>query len=488
MKLDICDTGIELRPDHHRVVTRLFVAGMEDVGPGDSRATAVLQRILVLSEDEVAAAMDDIDARFSSRHRALHDVFRRHAEQLESHMTAGEGISELRRLLIGAMFTHEFSVEGAALCNPSMVLLPDDGLTAGRRFVMSVRGIGEGHRSSIGFRTGIVGADGVVTIDPPGRFPVIGDVGPGVHRRSVFHLHLGDLHDDNGNAAFTLDSLGEEFTDDELRERKEALKTEHTTRRNTGATITRLDVIARSSYRLTFDPTTKVSERLLWPHAPAESHGMEDARFVRFVDDDGTATFYATYTAFDGINISQHMLQTDDFITFDVSPTAGAAAQGKGLALFPRKVGGRYVALSRSDRESNSIAFSDDLRCWPTSQQFQVPEQTWDMLQLGNCGSPIETSSGWLVITHGVGAMRTYALGALLLDLDDPTVVLASLDHPVMTPDNRRRDGYVPNVLYTCGGAAIGDTLVLPYGIGDQMIGVATMSIAALLASMRPAR
>jgi predicted GH43/DUF377 family glycosyl hydrolase len=369
-----------------------------------------------------------------------------------------------------------------------MVLLPDDGLTAGRRFVMSVRGIGEGHRSSIGFRTGVVGADGVVTIDPPGRFPVIGDAGPGVHRRSVFHLHLDDLGDDNGNAAFTLDCLGEEFSDDELRARKEALKAEHTTRRNTGATIARLDAIARSSYLLTFDPTTKVSERLLWPHAPAESHGMEDARFVRFVDDDGTATFYATYTAFDGITKSQHMLQTDDFITFDVSPTAGAAAQGKGLALFPRKIGGRYVALSRSDRESNSVAFSDDLRCWPTAEQIQVPEQTWDMLQLGNCGSPIETSSGWLVITHGVGAMRTYEIGAILLDLDDPTVVIATLDHPIMTPDNRRRDGYVPNVLYTCGGAAIGDTFVLPYGIGDQMIGVATMSIAALVAGMRPTR
>jgi predicted GH43/DUF377 family glycosyl hydrolase len=488
MHLDITDTGIELRPDHHRVVTRLFVPGIEEVGPGDSRAGAVLQRILELPEADVVAAMVDIDARFGSRHRGLHETFLQHAEQLESHMPTGDGATEQRRLLIGAMFTHEFSVEGAALCNPSIVLLPDDGHTEGRRFVMSVRGIGEGHRSSIGFRTGMVGPDGVVSIDPPGRFPVIGDAGPGVHRRSVFHLHLGDLGDDNGNAAFTLDCLGEEFTDEELRERKEALKSEHTTRRNTGATIARLDTIARSSYRISFDPTTKVSERLLWPHSPAESHGMEDARFVRFVEDDGSATYYATYTAFDGITISQHMLQTDDFVHFDVSPTAGAAAQGKGLALFPRKVGGRYAALSRSDRESNSVAFSDDLRCWPTSQQIQVPEQTWDMLQLGNCGSPIETSAGWLVITHGVGAMRTYALGAILLDLHDPTLVLATGNGPIMTPDNRRRDGYVPNVLYTCGGAAIGDTLVLPYGIGDQMIGVATMSVSALLAGLQPAR
>jgi predicted GH43/DUF377 family glycosyl hydrolase len=485
MSLDMTDTGIELRPDHHRVVTRLFVPGIEDVGPGDSRATVVLKRILELSDDEVAAAMDDIDARFASRHRGLHDTFRKHADQLESHMVSGAEISTRRRLLIGAMFTHEFSVEGAALCNPSMVLLPDDGHADGRRFVMSVRGIGEGHRSSIGFRTGTVGSDGVVSMDPAGRYPVIGEPSAGLHRRSVFHLRLAGISDDNGNAGFVLDCLGETFSDDELLVRKEALRAETSTRRNTIPTVAHLDSIARSSYQLSFDPATKLSERVIWPHSPAEAHGMEDARLVRFVDDDGSATYYATYTAFDGVGISQHLLQTDDFVHFDISPTAGAAAKGKGLALFPRKVGGRYVALSRSDRESNSVAFSDDLRCWPTSEQIQVPERTWDMLQLGNCGSPIETSAGWLVLTHGVGAMRTYALGAILLDLDDPTVVLATSDGPIMRPDNRRRDGYVPNVLYTCGGAALGDTLVLPYGIGDQMIGVATMSLDGLLGTLR---
>jgi predicted GH43/DUF377 family glycosyl hydrolase len=418
----------------------------------------------------------------------LHTTFRRHAEQLESHMVADDAISEPRRLLIGAMFTHEFSIEGAALCNPSIVLLPGDERAEARRFVMSVRGIGEGHRSSIGFRTGSIGTDGEVSMDPPGRFPTMGELSAGVHRRAVFHLSLDDLGDDNGNAAFTLDIMTEEFSDEDLALRRQALKAEHSTRRNTDSTLRHLDEIARSSYRLRFDPTTKVSERVIWPHAPAETQGMEDARFVHFVDDDGSSTYYATYTAFDGSIISQHMLQTDDFVSFDVSPTAGAAAHGKGLALFPRKIGGRYAALSRSDRESNSIAFSDDIRCWPTSTQIQVPEQTWDMLQLGNCGSPIETDDGWLVLTHGVGAMRTYAIGAILLDLDDPTVVLGCTDRPLMTPDVRRRDGYVPNVLYSCGGTALGDHLVLPYGIGDQTIGVATMSITAVIKSMRPAR
>ncbi len=486
MTLTVNETGIELRPDHHRVVARLFVPGREDVGPGDSRAGAVLDRILALDEAEVEAALLDIDQRFNRRHRDLHGTFRHHADLLASHMTLSGPLTEARHLLIGATFTHEFSIEGAALCNPSIVLLPDVLDDGARRFVMSVRGIGEGHRSSIGFRTGAIAGDGTVTMDVPGPFPTIAVPSPGLNRRSVFHLHLEELGDDNENASFALDSLGEYFSDEELFERTTELSAEHSTRRNTGRTVEHLDDLARSSYVVSYGPESKVSERVLWPHSPAEAQGMEDARFVQFTDDDGATTYYATYTAFDGKNISQHVVQTDDFATFDVSPTAGAAAKGKGLALFPRKVGGRYAALSRSDRESNSIAFSDDLRCWPTSTQIQAPERTWDLMQLGNCGSPIETSAGWLVLTHGVGAMRTYALGAMLLDLEDPTIVIAACEGPIMTPDERRRDGYVPNVLYTCGGVSVGDTLVLPYGIGDQTIGVATLSIEELIASMTP--
>jgi predicted GH43/DUF377 family glycosyl hydrolase len=488
MSVAITETGIELRPDHHRVVARLFVPGREDVGPGDSRARAVLERILQLEESDVEAALLDVDQRFTHRHRDLHAIFLHHADQLGSHMTLDAPLTRARRLLVGATFTHEYSVEGAALCNPSIVLLPEELADGARRFVMSVRGIGEGHRSSIGFRTGVIGGDGNVVLDAPGRFPTIAEPRGGLNHRTVFHLHLEELGEDNESAAFALDPLGDSFTDDELFDRTLDLIGERSTRRNIDRTIEHMAYLARSSYSLTFDPATKISERVLWPTSPAESKGMEDARFVQFTDDDLSTTYYATYTAFDGTTIRQHLLQTDDFATFEVSPTAGAAAKGKGLALFPRRIGGRYVALSRSDRESNSVAFSDDLRCWPTSTQIQVPEHTWDLMQLGNCGSPIETSAGWLVLTHGVGAMRTYALGAILLDLDDPTVVIAAASGPIMTPDDRRRDGYVPNVLYTCGAVSVGDTLVLPYGIGDQTIGVATLSIDELLASMSPAR
>ena len=223
---------------------------------------------------------------------------------------------------------------------------------------------------------------------------------------------------------------------------------------------------------------------MLWPHAPAESHGIEDARFVRFVDPAGEASYYATYTAFDGTNVVGHLLHTSDFHTFSVSPLAGPAAAGKGLALFPRQIGGRYVALSRPDRETNSITFSDDIRCWNEFETLQVPEKTWEILQLGNCGSPIETADGWLVLTHGVGPMRTYAIGALLLDLDDPSIVLAHSREPILTTSPSHRDGYVPNVVYTCGAFAHGDLLVLPYGVGDHMIAVATLSVSELLGSL----
>ncbi len=477
---------IEIAPDHARVIVRLFVPGHEDVGPGDSRAGAVLERILQLDEAEVEHALHDVDRRFQHRHRDLHGTFERHALEVSSHVHPDATVSDARRLLIGATFTHEYSIEGAALCNPSVVTLPGLDADGGTRFVMSVRGIGEGHRSSIGFRTGRLTADGKVTLDTAGPHPASAPASPGVHHRSVFHMHLHQLGDDHENAAFVLDALDPVFTTEALHVRMAALQDERATRRNTVRTADHLGRLARSSYRLSFDPSSAVSERVLWPQTPVESHGMEDARFVRFVDDDGSETYYATYTAFDGTHIAQHLLRTEDFREFDVSPMAGPAARGKGLALFPRRIGGRFVALTRSDRESNEVAFSDDIRCWQESTLVQTPTRSWEVMQLGNCGSPIETERGWLVLTHGVGAMRTYSLGAILLDLDDPTVVLASSAEPVVTADRRHRDGYVPNVVYTCGATAVGDTLLLPYGCGDQTITFTTRSLSALLDGLVP--
>jgi predicted GH43/DUF377 family glycosyl hydrolase len=481
----VVETGIELNPDRTRVIARLFVPGREDVGPGDSRAVPVIERILALDEREVDLAVIDIHKRFAHRHRDLDASLREHAAMVSTRIDDTAGLSPARVLLLGASFTHEYAIEGAALCNPSAVLDPHQDNRDGTSFIVSVRGIGEGHKSSIGFRTGRISAAGRVTIDQTGPFARAGKAGPGRHHKSVFHAKLAELNDDRENVAFVLDPLPDEFGDRELDGRLKSLAADTLTRPLTATTIKSLRAVAESSYSIGFPADTGLSERVLWPHSAAEHQGMEDARFVRFTGADGTVTYFGTYTAFDGTRIAQHLLETNDFTSFAVSPMAGNAAIGKGLALFPRKINGRYAALSRSDRETNSIAYSDDVHCWSDPRPIQLPTRLWEILQLGNCGSPIETEAGWLVLTHGVGPMRTYSLGAILLDLDDPSRVVAHTDAPIIWPDNdTRRDGYVPNVVYSCGSFAHGDTLVLPYGIGDQTIAIATLSINELLGGM----
>lgn len=484
MSRAVVHPGIDLRPDPGRVIARFFVPGREDVGPGDSRAAPVIERILALPEPDVEAAMLEIDTGFSHRHRDLHALFSDHAAMVMPRIATSVQLSTARRLLLGATFTHEYAIEGAALCNPCAVLHPMQPGSTDARFVVSVRGVGEGHRSSIGFRTGTVSASGTVTIDAPGPHLHTGRASPGRHDRSVFHARLAELGDDHENAAYVLDQLPATFDDTELEERITELTADRATRRRASTTVTNMRRLAQSSYRLDFDDGPSLSERVLWPRSPAEAHGMEDARFVRFQDGSDAATYYGTYTAFDGANVAQHLVETRDFVCFDIAPMGGAAATGKGLALFPRRIGGRYAALSRSDRETNAIAFSDDLRWWPTSQIIQVPERPWEIVQLGNCGSPIETDAGWLVLTHGVGAMRTYSIGAMLLDLDDPTHVIARSARPILTPADHERDGYVPNVVYSCGAIVHGDVLVLPYGVADQSIAFATFSVREILADL----
>lgn len=481
--LELHRSDIALVNDPSRVVLRFFVPGREDVGPGDSRAGSVIDRVLALDEREVAAELADVVERFDHRHRHLVASFELHAAGIDQRLDDASSLSDPRRRLLGAVFSHEYAIEGAALCNPSIVAHPEQPSDGSTAFVLSTRCIGEGHRSSIGFRTGSVSTTGEVRLDPPAGFAQIGELGPGIHRKAVLHRKLAELHDDHENASFALDPLPDRFGDEQLRDRLAVLTNDAGTRRHAADTVANLQVLGCSSYVATFPADTDISERVLWPTSPIEFHGMEDARFVEIVD--GSAPRYcATYTAFDGTNIGQNLLTTEDFRSFDVTPMAGVAARGKGLALFPRQIGGRFVALSRADRETNSVAWSDDLLCWDASTVIQTSEQPWELVQLGNCGSPIETDEGWLVLTHGVGAVRTYSIGALLLDLDDPTRVIAAGTEPILRPMPDGRDGYVPNVVYTCGALAIGDRLVLPYGIGDQRIAVATLSIRELIGSM----
>jgi predicted GH43/DUF377 family glycosyl hydrolase len=478
-------SDVHIVPDSSRVVALLFVAGQE-LGGVESRASSVVKRIVALPEADVRRRLKDVVSRFARRHRDIVAIFSQHAERVSNRLDPKEDLSEDRWLLLGASFTHEYSLEAAAVCNPSIVIHPDqsDVPEGAVRFVMSFRGVGEGHRSSISFRTGLVSAEGEITLDPRQPFPMIGTARDGLFHRDVFHARLKAMGQDGESAAYVLDELPVVFSIEELEARLEILISEFDTRQDAHTIARHHRSIAACSYAVYFDDDIDFSERVLWPVMAAESHGMEDARFVHFTETDGSTTYLATYTAFDGIHVSQQLLRTDDFLSFYASPVVGAAAPNKGLALFPRRVNGRYAALTRYDRETNAICFSDTLGHWGRAVTFQVPEWDWEVVQLGNCGSPIETSAGWLVLTHAVGPMRTYSIGAVLLDLDDPTKMIAALKEPLLTASAEEQDGYVPNVVYTCGAIAHGDILVMPYGVADHRINFATASISALLKAM----
>jgi predicted GH43/DUF377 family glycosyl hydrolase len=476
-------TGIHLRADPSRVFARLFVPGQEDFGVTQSRTSAVLDRILSLTEDEVKRALNDVVLRFSERHDDLDLWLESHAHRVAARLDAPTHFSDDRWKLIGAYFTHEFSVEGAALTNPSVVRHPDQTGTpdGSLRFVMSVRCIGEGHRSSIGFRTGLIDEYGNVSVDEPGDDLDIGMHSEGRLRHIAFLGLLEMLGDFGENAQYVLHHLDGVFTRADLEEQINRLLHDHTTYRNADLTAQHLRSIADRAYSVSFSVDSLVSERVLWPHAPAEWRGMEDARFVEFDDPDLGKIYFATYTAFDGVDINQQLLSTRDFLQFEITPVSGEAARGKGLAIFPRKIDGRFAALSRADRETNSISFSHHLEYWDDAVEVQLPMRHWEVVQLGNCGSPIETAAGWLVLTHAVGPMRTYCISAILLDRDDPLRVIGSLDTPLLVPSEFERDGYVPNVVYSCGALKHEHNLLLPFGIADQSIGIAVANVDDLL-------
>ena len=474
---------LRLGADSSRVIARLFVPGQELHNERHSRASDVIERVLELSDETVVATLGSVIARFAGRHKDLRRVLQTHYERVAHRIDEESALSTERRLLIGACFTKEFSVEAAALFNPSMVMHPDQSnLVPGSvRFVMSLRAVGEGHISSLEFRTGVVGPGSSIQVDEPGDFLESGTHGPAQHHREVLLGKLDDATGDEECCSYLRRQLPAEF-DDETLEVALARLIRHPVTRTRGAHNAELArQIAVGNYIVEFETSTVLAERILWPHSPAESQGIEDARFVRFAEDDGTVTYLATYTAFDGENIAPQLIRTTDFRTFEIVQLAGAAAQDKGMALFPRKVRGTYVALSRSDRESSGIATSSDGLVWSSPTPLQSPRQPWEVIQLGNAGSPIETEEGWLVITHGVGPMREYSLGAILLDRDEPSRVIGALREPLLRPTSEERDGYVPNVVYSCGAMLFDGQLVLPYGISDSAVGFAFVDLAMLL-------
>jgi predicted GH43/DUF377 family glycosyl hydrolase len=397
-----------------------------------------------------------------------------------------DDLSEARRQLIGAYFTHEYSIEAAALGNPSMVAAPDQsGLGRGEtRFILSLRAVGEGHISSIEFRSGVVGADMTISIDEPSRYVVTGDRTAATYDKGFFTKKLGDLDALNDIASRVVDALDARFTIGDLEQAILALDDEGIDRTLSFETTRILHWLASSNYEVSFAETTTVSERVLFPGGPTESHGMEDARLVRFTDCDGEVVYYGTYTAFDGYQILPQLIETKDFRSFRIATLNGEGAQNKGIALFPRKLEGQFAALARHDNENNFFMTSDDVRDWRDSHKIQEPERPWELIQLGNCGSPLETEAGWLVVTHGVGPMRSYALGALLLDLNDPCRVIGHLKEPLLVATAEEREGYVPNVVYSCGSMIHGDHLVLPYGFADVGARIATVPLEDLLSRL----
>ena len=480
-------TSHRILPDARRVLAKPFLLGDEVLLPGQSRVDLLMARILAIPEAKVSALLDQVLAQFESRHHGFKRILEQQFAHVANHVPNGAVVSTERRLLIGAYFTHEYSVESAALFNPSIVPAPDQsGVAAGSvRFIMSLRAVGEGHLSSIEFRSGIIDGQGDLTFDPVGPYLVGGTrTSPTHFVKRHFTAKLHELGADNDVSAIVLGKLADKFTREELEAAIASLEHDGPPHAIRFETINIAHALASSNYVATFPAESELSERVIFPAGPHETRGMEDARFVRFVGPDGHATYYATYTAYDGFQILPQLIETDDFIRFRIMTLNGGAAQNKGMALFPRQIGGKYVMLSRKDRENLHLSTSHDVHRWDEVAELSRPTYPWELLQIGNCGSPIETDKGWLVLTHGVGPMRRYAIGALLLDLDDPHRVVGYLPEPLLEPNAEEREGYVPNVLYTCGAIVHAGKLVMPYGFSDGGVAVAQFALNDVLETL----
>jgi predicted GH43/DUF377 family glycosyl hydrolase len=420
--------ALYLRPDPARVVVRPFKPATEprDLNaPDKTRANHIVDRVLALDPESAANQLTDVLENFQGRHRNLLDTFEARADEMEDAFTRHAAFTKMQRQLVGAYFLHEYSFEAAALFNPSIVAHPDQsGASEGeRRFILSLRAVGEGHISSLTFRAGTIASDGSVTIDPTARLASV----PRVKNRV------------------------------------------------SGPDGDKLELV--------FKPDEDISERVIFPVTESQSNGIEDARFVEFRDG-GEKTFYATYTAYSGKGIRSELIETSDFISFRMSPLNGDAARNKGMGLFPRRINGKYAMIARQDNENLYLVYSSDLYSWEGGQGILQPQFPWEFVQIGNCGSPIELDNGWLLLTHGVGPVRKYSIGAVLLDKDDPSKVLARSREPLVRPEPSEREGYVPNVVYTCGAMRHNDQIILPYAVSDTFSNFATIKIAALMQAM----
>jgi len=468
--------------DPSRVITRMHLPHRT------ARTRRIIKRVLGLDDSQAAFVLKKVYTDFSDRHRDVENIFRRHFEAVSRFVPPNTILTDDKKKLIGAFFTMEYAIESAAIFNPSMVPHPDQSAVDNGqvRFIMSLRATGEGHISSIEFRSGTIDQDTNIVFDPLSDFVESAQMqlNP-LYDRYLFQLKLNEMRACNETTTYLLSGLPEQFSFNQLQERIDAFEQENKSpNKSQDDAIEIVQWLARSNYVLKFDSDSPLSERVIFPASENDRSGIEDARFVRFVDDNGEATYYATYTAYNGYTILPQMIETKDFITFKIITLNGKAVQNKGMALFPRKINGNYIMLSRQDNENNHIMFSDHLHFWQKADIIQRPAHPWEFVQIGNCGSPIETDEGWLVLTHGVGPMREYCISAVLLDLDNPSKLIGTLETPLMEPRDEEREGYVPNVVYTCGAMISNGELIIPYAMSDTSSGIATVSVDDLIAGM----
>lgn len=477
-------TGIVISPNNRRVVLRSFDP------PGDDRKLRIIARLSTLSEIEVDQLLQHVLQEFHGRHQKPREFFMWRFEAVRGHVLTDAPLTDNRRLLIGAYFTQEYAIESAALFNPSIVWHPDQSeLAAGsRRYVLSLRATGEGHVSSVTFRSGVVDARNKITVDEANRFATIPEVVPdSQYEKGIFQRKLVELGLANAFTEHVLAQLKDKFTLEQLEESLQiALRENRAQKESLTPLVKAIITLAKSNYEITYLHEHSLSERLIFPFGPTESNGIEDARFVEFLEVDGSRHYYATYSAYDGKMVLPQLLETDDFLRFRMHTLNGPAIVGKGLALFPRKINGHYAMLSRQDGESLFLMQSDLLHFWYTKQQILKPTFSWEFVQVGNCGSPIETEAGWLVLSHGVGPMRKYSISAFLLDLEEPSRLIGRLKDPLLTPNENEREGYVPNVVYSCGAVVHNGRLILPYAMSDYATTFGTIPLDQLISAMAP--
>ncbi len=446
--------------------------------PGDERISHVVQRVADMKEYEVSENVKKLMKDFGNRHRNIRETFIHHFHRAEDQNAFSfASFSDQKKLLLGAFFTKEYSIQSAALFNPSIVPHPDQqGLRPGElRFVMSLRATGEGHISSIVFQTGIVDEEDYITLDvPTGYYTRLQKNDDALYEKKFIQARAESLP---GIYLKVLDSLPDSFT---ASQSKIIFKNILDKDQSMITAVSALEEMIDTNYELKDSSNISFNEKVIFPNASGESMGMEDVRFVKFTHE-GESCYYGTYTAYNGKQIRTQLIETKDFSAFKIRTLYGAAIYDKGMALFPEKVNGKFVMISRQGGENISIMFSDNLYNWEKSDVLMEPHFAWELVQLGNCGSPIKTEKGWLLLTHGVGVMRTYVISAILLDLHDPKQIIGRLDKPFIEADESEREGYVPNVVYTCGFMRHGNLLVIPYAVSDSATGFATIVLDDLL-------